>query len=61
MQLDEIYIDKARGYQIRSRARWVEEGEQSSKYFLRLESNRQNYNCITTLKASKWYHCRYRQ
>ena len=30
MQLDEIYKDKARGYQIRSRARWVEEGEQSS-------------------------------
>ena len=50
MQL-EIYKDKARGYQIRSRARWVEEGEQSSKYFLRLESNRQNYNCITTLEA----------
>ena len=52
MKLDEIYKDIARGYQIRSRARWVEEGEQSSKYFLRLESNRQNYNCITTLKAS---------
>ena len=28
----------------------VEEGEQSSKYFLRLESDRQTYNCITALK-----------
>ena len=31
-KLDEYYINKSKGYQIRSRAKWVEEGEQSTKY-----------------------------
>ena len=51
-QLDEYYAKKARGYQIRSRARWVEEGEQSTKYFLGLEKSRQSFNCISSLKDS---------
>ncbi len=49
-KLDEQYDNKAKGYQIRSRAKWVEEGERSTKYFLGLEKMRQNYNCITSLK-----------
>ena len=33
VKLDEHYKNKAMGYQIRARAKWVEEGEQSTKYF----------------------------
>ena len=36
-KLDEQYQIKSKGYQIRSRAKYVEEGEQSTKYFLGLE------------------------
>ena len=36
-KLDQLYIDKARGAQIRSRVKWIEEGEKSSSYFLNLE------------------------
>ena len=49
-QLDEYYKEKSQGYQIRSRAKWVEQGEQSTKYFLGLEKARQNFNCISSLK-----------
>jgi len=49
-ELDELYEKKAKGYQIRSRAKWVEKGEKSSQYFLNLENQRQGYNCINSLK-----------
>ena len=48
-KLDEQYKIKSKGYQIRSRAKYVEEGEQSTKYFLGLEKSRQNHNCICSL------------
>ena len=32
-QLDKLYDQKTLGYHIRSRAKWVEEGEKSTKYF----------------------------
>lgn len=48
-ELDEYYKKQSQGYQIRSRAKWVEEGEQSTRYFLNLEKVRQNYNCINSL------------
>ena len=51
-KLDEYYTNKSKGYQIRSRAKWVEEGEQSTKYFMGLEKSRQNSNCFVSLKAS---------
>ena len=50
--MDKHYKNKAKGYQIRARAIWVEEGEQSTKYFLGLEKSRQNFNCINSLKDS---------
>jgi hypothetical protein len=49
-RIEDIYSAKAKGCQIRSRARWVEEGEKNSKYFLGLEKKRQTNNFITTLK-----------
>jgi len=51
-QLDAQYQLKNKGYQIRSRAKYVEEGEQSTSYFLNLEKSRQNYNCISSLTNS---------
>ena len=35
--LTQIYKHKAKAYQVRSRAKWVEELEKSSKYFANLE------------------------
>ena len=39
-------MDNAKGAQVRSRVKWVEEGEKSSSYFLNLEKKRQSYNVI---------------
>ena len=50
--LDLLYEYKATGYHIRSRARWVEDGEKSTSYFLRLEKARQSFNVINSLKDS---------
>lgn len=47
--LDNIYLSKAKGAYIRSRAKWIEEGERSSAYFCRLEKRRQEGNAIRTL------------
>ena len=41
-ELDKYIEDKTKGAMIRSRVRWFEEGEKSSKYFLNLE--KRNYN-----------------
>lgn len=49
-QLDEIYHNEIKGAQIRSKVRWAEEGEKSSKYFLSLEKKHQIVNTITQLK-----------
>ena len=49
-QLDELYTKKSKGYQIRARAKYVEQGEKSTHYFLGLENQRQNLNRIDCLK-----------
>lgn len=36
-QLNELYHKKAKGAQIKSRAKWINEGEKNTKYFLGLE------------------------
>ncbi len=48
-KLDDIYIRKAEGAYIRSRAKWTEEGEKSTAYFCRLEKKTQEKNSIKTL------------
>ena len=50
-EINEFYEYKSKGYQIRSRAKWVEQGEQSTSYFLRLEKKHQVYNQIDTLMS----------
>lgn len=39
-QLAELDVEVAKGAQVRTRARWIEEGESSSAYFFRLEKKR---------------------
>ena len=48
-KLDLQMIQKTKGAQIRSRIKWVEEGERNSKYFFNLEKSRKNRNIITKL------------
>ena len=49
-EYDRLYSDKVHGAQIRSRAKWVEEGEQNSKFFLGLEKRHQTNNSIYQLQ-----------
>ena len=49
-KLSQIYKEKSVGYQIRSRAKWVEEGGKSTSYFFRLEKARQTSNCVEVLR-----------
>lgn len=44
-QLDEIYLNKAQGAYIRSRAKWIEDGEKNTSYFSNLEKRRQEKKC----------------
>lgn len=48
-KLDNIYKQKAEGAFIRSRRKWIEEGEQNSAYFFRLERQQAKNNQIQKL------------
>ncbi len=48
-KLDDIYRRKAEGAFVRSRKKWLEEGEQNSSYLFRLEKQRANHNTIHQL------------
>jgi len=48
-KLDEIYLEKASGAFVRSRARWIEEGEKNTTYFYGLEKSRQSKKRICKL------------
>ncbi len=48
-QIDDLYIQKAKGAYVRSRARWIEKGEKSNNYLCRLEKKRQETNYIHSL------------
>lgn len=49
LQLDDLYTVKAKGVFIRSRARWIENGENNSSYFFNLEKHRQAKKAINTI------------
>jgi exonuclease III len=49
LELNDLYDQKVKGAQIRSKAEWVEQGERSNKYFLGLEKQRQKNNVIKQL------------
>lgn len=48
-KLDEMYLRKAREAYIRSRAKWLEEGEKNSAYLCGLEKKRQERNAVNVL------------
>ncbi len=48
-EFEKFHLEKAQGYQIRSRAKYVQEGEKNSSYFLKLEQAHQTYNRIDQL------------
>ena len=48
-KLEKISYDWTRGACVRSKARWYEFGERSSKYFLNLERRNYENKCITSL------------
>lgn len=48
-QLDKLFLEKANGAYVRSRARWIEEGEKNSSYFFNLEKQRQAKKKIQSL------------
>lgn len=50
--MDKLYINKAKGAFIRSKAKWLEEGEQNSSYFFKLEKQRQTRNGINKLSIN---------
>lgn len=52
LNLDKLYINKAKGAFIRSKAKWLEEGEQNSSYFFKLEKQRQIRNSINKLSIN---------
>ena len=52
LKLDLLYHEKAKAAQIRSRAKWVEDGEKSTSYFLKLEQKHQTFNNIDRLQAN---------
>lgn len=51
-ELSRFDLEAARGAQVRSRIRWVEEGERSSAYFFRLEKKRSADRRISALRES---------
>lgn len=51
-QLDNMYLEKAKGAFIRSRARWIEQGEKNTSYFFNLEKQRQVKKKIQKLSVN---------
>ena len=52
LQLDELYLDLAKGAFIRSRAKWLEEGEKNSSYFFALEKRNGQRKALTSLNIN---------
>lgn len=52
LQLDEMYEYKAKGAFVRSRGKWLEEGEKNSMYFFYLEKRNAELNSVLTLNIN---------
>ncbi len=48
--MDKYYKEKDEGYMLRSKCKWVEEGERCTEYFFNMEKNRQKSNTIKEIK-----------
>ena len=51
-QLASFYLTEAEGARVRSRVKWAEEGETSSRFFLRLEKKRGTEGWISAIRVS---------
>lgn len=51
--LQTLCSDKIKGAQIRSKVKWIEEGDKNTKYFLWLEKSRQTKQNITAIRESE--------
>ena len=51
LKLEQISMHKTEGAMIRSKARWCEQGERSTRYFFNLEKRNHSNNYITKLKV----------
>lgn len=49
LQLDDLYLNLARGAFVRSRAKWLEEGEKNSSYFFALEKRNGQRKMLNSL------------
>lgn len=49
LQLDDLYLNLARGAFVRSKAKWLEEGEKNSNYFFALEKRNGQRKMLTSL------------
>lgn len=49
LQLDTIYLDKAKGAFVRSRQKWIEQGEKNTKYFFNLEKRNNEMSSVSKL------------
>jgi exonuclease III len=49
-ELETLYGYKAKGAMIRSKSRWIEDGEKNSSYFFNLEKHHFSKKCITKLQ-----------
>lgn len=52
LQINQAYLDIARGAFVRSRAKWLEEGEANSSYFFALEKRNCKRNSLTSLNIN---------
>jgi hypothetical protein len=48
-RLDKLYTEKTKGRPIRSRVKWIEEGEKNTAFFLGLEKTRRTKKAINEL------------
>lgn len=51
-ELHQMVQEQSFGAQVRSRAKWAEEGERSTKYFFNLEKQNASLNTIKQLKKA---------
>ena len=52
LELDKIYEEKARGAFIRSRRKWLEQGEKCTKYFFNLEKRNFELSSLCKLEIN---------
>ena len=58
MQIEVIEIEQLKSAQIRSKSKWIEEGERNTKYFLNLEKARANKKTISEFGIRRRNHSR---